>query len=61
MSGQINIIKDKRPGYLFGTLEYSIKEVTRGRGGQKSQNGGDVIYERPLTLLNTIIPITYVL
>ena len=28
---------------------YSIKEVTRGRGGQKSQNGGDVIYERPLS------------
>ena len=27
---------------------YKVKEVTRGRGGQKSQNGGDVIYERPL-------------
>ena len=29
---------------------YSIKVVTRGRGGgQKCQNGGDVIYERPLS------------
>ena len=33
---------------------YSVKEVTRGRGGQKSQKGGDVIYERPLGLIGVI-------